>query len=243
MSLSDPEKSHVLDRKKTDWRDLYRLGAYAPVLTLLFYICEFALIRWDQFPASTEAWFQLFQRSKLLGLFYLNTLDIFSITLLGLLFIALFMALRKTKPAMTVAATFFSLLGVVVFVVPRVAMLSFLSLSDQYAVAVSESEKMRLLAAGDTLGALGTPTPQTMGFFLMSIGVLLFSWIMLRNPHFSKITAWFGILASMVTFLGDLSLVFVPNISTTLMILNGLFLLPWWILISRDLFRYSKHAL
>ena len=239
MSTSNPERNIVLALGGSDWEKLYRIGALAPLLTLIFYVSEFALIRWDEFPASPEEWFHLFERSKLLGLFYINALDIFSITLLGLMFLALFMALRKTDPATMLVATFFGLLGVVVFVVPRVAMLSFLNLSDQYALAVTETEKVRLLAAGETLGALGTPTPQTMGFFFMSIGVLILSLIMLRNPQWSKITAWFGILASLATFADDLSLVTHPSISTPLMILSGLFWIPWWLLISRELFRFS----
>jgi hypothetical protein len=228
--------------EKGNWKNLYRIGALAPILTLIFYISEFALIPWDAYPTSPEEWFRLFQRSKLLGLFYLNALDIFSITLLGLMFLALFMTLRKTDQASMLMATFFGLLGVGVFVVPRVAMLSLLNLSDQYALAASEAEQARLLAAGETLGALGTPTPQTMGFFFMSIGVLILSVIMLQNTPFSKITAWFGILASLATFADELSLVLFPNLSTTLMILSGLFWIPWWLLISRELFRQSRLA-
>ncbi|MFN2153459.1 MAG: DUF4386 family protein [Anaerolineales bacterium] len=234
------DKDAVIE--KGNWKNLYRIGALAPILTLIFYISEFALIPWDAYPTSPEEWFRLIQRSKLLGLFYLNALDIFSITLLGLMFLALFMTLRKTDQASMLMATFFGLLGVGVFVVPRVAMLSLLNLSDQYALAASEAEQARLLAAGETLGALGTPTPQTMGFFFMSIGVLILSVIMLQNPPFSKITAWFGILASLATFADELSLVLFPNLSTTLMILSGLFWIPWWLLISRELFRQSRSA-
>ena len=93
------------------WNLLYRIGGIAPLLTLAFYISEFLFIRWDSFPTSTEGWFSLFQRNKLLGLFYLNALDIFSIALLGVMFLALYVALRKINQSLMAIAGFFSLLG------------------------------------------------------------------------------------------------------------------------------------
>jgi hypothetical protein len=240
MSVSDRVQNKTAAIGETGWNKLYRIGALAPLTTLIFYVSEFSFISWDKFPASPEEWFEFFQRSKLLGLFYLNALDIFSITLLGLMFLALFMALRKADEVRMIVATFFGLLGVTVFVVPRVAMLSMLTLSDRYAVAATEIDRARLLAAGETLGSLGTATPQTMGFFLMAIGVLILSLVMLRDPQFSKITAWFGILASLFTFADDISLVLAPTLATPLMILSGLFWIPWWLLISRELFRLSR---
>ena len=242
MSVSNQQQNRNSAIGEDGWKKLFRIGALAPILTLVFYVSEFVLIPWDEFPTSPEEWFLLFQRSKLLGLFYLNALDIFSITLLGMMFLALFMALRKTDQASMLVATFFGLLGVGVFVVPRVAMLSLLTLSDRYALVASEAERARLLAAGETLGALGTPTPQTMGFFFMLIGVLILSLVMLRNPQFSKVTAWLGILASLVTFADDLSLVLAPTWAASLMIFSGLFWIPWWLLISRDLFRFNGNT-
>ena len=222
------------------WKPLFRIGGIAPLLTLVFYISEYAFIRWDAFPTSTEEWFLLFQRSKLLGLFYLNTLDILSITLLGVMFMALYVALRETnQPYMSVAA-FFSFLGVTAFIVPRIATLSLMTLSDQYAVATTEVERMRLLAAGEALGSLGTATPQTAGFFFMSIGVLILSIVMLQGKAFSKLTAWFGILASLLTFADDISMVLAPNLSTPLMIASGLFWIPWWVMVSMGLFRLTN---
>ncbi|MBN1136721.1 MAG: hypothetical protein JXM73_09045 [Anaerolineae bacterium] len=43
-------------------------------------------------------WFALFQHSKLLGLFTLNALDILSIALMGVMFLALYAALKHADP-------------------------------------------------------------------------------------------------------------------------------------------------
>ena len=227
---------------ESNWRPLFGIGGIAVLLTLSFYVSEYIFIAWDKFPSSTEDWYLLFQRNKLLGLFYLNALDIFSIALLGVMFLALYVALRKTSETHMAVAAFFSFLGVVVFVVPRVAMLSLMPLSDLYATATTEADRVRLLAAGETLGALGTATPQTVGFFFMSIGVLIISIVMLQSNAFSKVTAWFGILASVLTFADHISVILVPAIATPLMIASGLFWIPWWVMVGIGLLRLARRA-
>ena len=92
------------------------------------------------FPATTEDWVALFQRNKILGLLYLNALDIFSIALLGTMFLALYIALKRYNQASMLIATYIAMLGGV-FVVPRVAMLSIVTLSDQYTAATTEAQR------------------------------------------------------------------------------------------------------
>ena len=138
-------------------------------------------------------------------------------------------------------AAFFSSLGVITFVVPRITMLSLMTLSNQYAIATTEAEQIRLLAAGETLGSLGTATPQTVGFFFMSIGVMIISIVMLQIQTFNKATASFGILASLLTLSDDISIVLVPTLSTTLMVASGLFWLPWWVMIGIGLLRLARN--
>ena len=226
-------------RSSPNMKSLYILGGAAPLVTLVFYISEFVFIQWDKYPTSIENWFLLFQQSKVVGLFYLNALDILSIALLGVMFLALYEAFKPIHESLMKIAAYFGLLGVGVFIVPRVAMLSIMSLSDRFALAHTAEEGIRLLAAGETLGALGTATPQTAGFFFMAVGVFVLSLVMLRGNQFNKITAWIGILACLITLADDLSLLFAPGLSTSLMIGSGLFWIPWWILIGAGLLRLA----
>jgi hypothetical protein len=220
---------------------LYRLGGLAPLVTLTFYLSQFIFIRWSEYPASTQDWFALFQRSKLLGLFYMNALDIISITLLGVMFLALSSALKPANPSWMTIAAYFGLLGVGVFVVPRVAMLSMLPLAEHYAAITDEIARTRLLTAGETLGALGTPTPQTIGFLFMAVAVLVISIVMLRESRlFNRIVPWLGILAGLFTFANHLSLLFLPSLATPLMIASGLFWMPWWMLVGLGLLRLAR---
>ena len=74
----------------------------------------------------------------------------------------------------------------------------------------------------------------------MAVGVLILSVVMLRGRSFHKATAWVGILAGMITFGDDLSLVLAPALATPLMIVSGLFWIPWWVLIGLGLLRLAK---
>jgi hypothetical protein len=63
---------------------------------------------------------------------------------------------------------------------------------------------------------------------------------MLRGRAFNKVTAWLGILASLLTFADDISMVLAPTLSTPLMIASGLFWIPWWVMIGVGLLRLTN---
>jgi hypothetical protein len=227
------------------WKGLYLAGAIAPLIALLLYVTEFAVIivgnlSGTPFPATTQAWFSLLHSNKLLGLVYLNAPDICSIALLGVMFLALYVALRDLRPSAMLIACYFAFLGIAAFVVPRVAMLSLAPLSESYAVATSDAARSPLLAAGEALGSLGTATPQTAGFFFISIATVIMSAAMLRSARFGKITAYAGIGAGILTILLDLSGVIAPAATNPMLGLAGLFWVAWWILIASGLLRLGR---
>jgi hypothetical protein len=119
-------------------------------------------------------------------------------------------------------------------------MLSVLPLSDQYAAATTEAQRAALLAAGEALNALGTAMPETIGFLFMAVAGLIISLVILRGETFDKTTAYVGILAGVITFVNDISVVIAPSIADILMPINGLFWLVWWIMVSWGLFRLGK---
>ena len=101
--------------------------------------------------------------------------------------------------------------------------------------------RTRLLTAGETLGALGTPTPETVGFLFIAIAVLVMSIIALREGHlFRPIVAWLGILAGVATLANHVSLLLLPSLATPLMIASGLFWMPWWLLVGLGLLRLAR---
>ncbi len=237
--------NQVTDTEAADatWRSLYRVGGTAPLIALVFYLSQLlVLIFSDPYPATVEGWIVLFQRSKVLGLVYLNALDIFSIAFLGTMFLALYVALRRDSESYMAIAALFAFIGIVVFIVPRVATLSLLPLSDQYAAATTDTQRAQILAAGEALHALGRATPQTMGFLFMAVASLLISAVMFQGDIFGRATACVGILASAVTCADHISLVIAPAVADILMPISGLLCLVWWLLISRRLFQLGHRS-
>jgi hypothetical protein len=226
--------------KDPTWKALYRIGGVAPLITLALYLSQVVFISWEEFPSTTLDWFSLFQHNKLLGLFYLNALDMISIALLGPMFLALYVALKRDSESCMAIAALFAFLGIAVFIAPRSATLSVLALSDQYAAATTEAQRAQALAAGDAVTALLQPTPQTIGFLLIAVAALITSLVMLRSQVFGNVTAYVGILASALTLADNISLVLLPSIAGLLMGIAGVFWVVWWVLIARRLLQLGR---
>ncbi len=231
------------DTSNSDWKALYRIGGIAPLITVAFYLTQLLVILLSRvtYPTTPESWFALFQRSLLLGLIFLNALDVFSIAFLGLMFLALYVALRKSNPSLMLVAAFFSFLGIAVFVSARAEMVNAtISLSNQYADAISEAQRLQLQAAGQAIMSITRATPETIGFLFIAIAGLITSVVILHSGIFGKLTAIVGILASMVTFANDIFVVMAPSVTGVLLPINGLLWLIWWLLISAGLLKLSR---
>jgi hypothetical protein len=223
------------------WKTLYRAGAIAPLIALVFYLSQFIIMAFgDPFPTNIEDWYALFQSNKLLGLWYLNALDILSFTLLGIMFLALYMALRHTSPSWMLIAIYVALLGVVVFVIPRVLTLSVVTFSDLHAAATTEAQKTMYLTAGEALSNVSTATPQTSGFLLMAVAGLIISIVILQSQSFGKVPGYVGIAGFVVALANYITWIVAPSIAAVLMPVNGLVWLVWWLMISVGLFNLAK---
>jgi hypothetical protein len=223
------------------WKGLYRVGGAAILITLGLYLTELIVfsVANRPFPATLNDWFSLFQESKLLGLFYLNSLDMVSIALMGPMFLALYMALRQEDETWMTVAVFFALVGIPVFITPRSASLAMLSLSDKFAAVTTEAQRTQILTIGEST-TLGQPTPQTMGFLFIAVGVLIISVVMLRSRVFGKVTAYVGMLSSLLTIIGFISVAVAPPVAQFLMVTGMAPWAIWWILIARRLLQLGR---
>ena len=226
---------------ESKWKTLYRAGALAPLIALALYASQFILLAFgDPFPATVEGWYTLFQRNKLLGLWYLNALDIVSWALLRLLFLALYVALRRVGPSWMLIALYFALLGTVIFIVPRVLILAMLPFSDLHAAATTEAQRAMYLIAGETLTYVSPATPQTLGFLFMAVAGLIISLVILRSRTFGKVAGYVGIVGFVAALANYISGIIAPSIAAMLMPVNGLLWLVWWLMMSVGLFRLAK---
>lgn len=145
-------------------------------------------------PATVFEWFTLFRTNPVTGLFFLGLADIVIMILWGPLSLAIYDALGQSGKTWARIAIAFVFVGIAVYLATNMAF-SMLSLSHKYAVAVTETEKTAILAAGQALVSISEGTGgQYTGMPLVWLAGLIFSVVMLRNNAFSKSTAWAGIL-------------------------------------------------
>jgi hypothetical protein len=239
-------------------KSLYRIGAAAALIAVVLFRRNFGaeLVGFRGFgiievpatlPRSASDWFVLLQGNKLLGLALLNVVDLVNYALVGLIFLALYGALRRaSKSAMTLATTA-GLVGIGVYFASNQAF-SLLSLSDRYAAATTEAQRSMFLAAGEALLAVNNPGAIYQGtgifvslFFVLLAGLII-SFVMLRSGMFSRTTAYMGLLANGFGLCYFVALAFVPTLYAWPTILSAPFRVVWYVLIARKLLQLDPSA-
>jgi hypothetical protein len=208
---------------------LYRMAGIAAFTVVALIPLQAAVfILWPP-PTTVIDYFRTFQQNVLLGLLDLDLLLIVDQVLIVAILLGLYAALRGTDASIMLVATTVGLLGAVLFIVSREATFSMLWLSQQYAVAGSETERAPLIAAGQTLLTTYNGTAFSVGYFLSGLAMLLVSAVMLRSAVFSRLAGLAGVAAGVMGL--------VPASFGTLgFVLSFISLLPllvWLVLIGR----------
>ncbi len=234
-------------------RTLFGVGATASLIAALVFRrnigAEISLFSADPSPVTAADWFALLQNNSLLGTGLLNVFDSVNYVLLGVMFVALYFALRQTNQGLSAASTILSLTGIVVYLASNTAF-SMLSLSSQYAAA-TDAQKTTLLAAGEAVLANGDPGAVYEGLggyvslFLIAAAGVLVSVAMLRSHTFNRATGYVGLAACALDIAYIAGLPFVsaaqlPMLSTICIATAGLLLLVWHLLIGLKLYKLSK---
>lgn len=239
-----------------DWKCLYRVGGVAALIAGVLFrrnlAAEIGLFSQHKSPVTVHNWFVLLQGNRLLGLAYLNIFDLVNCALVGLMFLALYAALRRTHKSCIAIATVLGFLGIAVYFASNTAF-SMLTLSHQYAGATTEAQKTTLLAAGEAMLAIGRFTapgshPGSGGYvslLLIAVAGMIASVVMLRGAVFNRATAYVGILASALDLAYCLAYAFVPMVDSERLALlfipaAGLFLMIWHVMVGWKLFRLGR---
>jgi hypothetical protein len=228
----------------SDYKSLYKLGGTAAWIVVVLTLGEIVGFIFYPQPGTVSAWFTLFQDNKIRGLFSFWGLEVPMYAMFTLVFLALYVALRKTDPGRMAIAITFALLGIGVFFATNNPF-SMLSLSSRYAAATTDAQRSTLLAAGQ---AVLVNTGQravggfNMGLFLVSIAGLMASSVMCHSNSFSRSTAYWGILAYTLSLADYLRQALTQSeIVALLVILPGaLLLMTWYVLVGRRLHRLGQ---
>jgi hypothetical protein len=247
--------SQVSERKtsESDWKGLYLVGGgaalFAGVLFRRNIAAEIELFSSQKPPVAVGNWFELLQSNRFLGLSYLNIFDIVNYVLVGLMFLALFAALKREYKSSMVIAASLGFLGIGVYLATNTAF-SMLSLSDQFAAETTDAQRNLILAAGEALlviNRFSSPGAQPgsgglLSLLLIAATGMITSSVMLKGGRFNKITAYVGILAGGLDLVYCIAYIFLPAVESEVLAVlfipaAGLLLMVWHILIGWRLIR------
>lgn len=237
-------------------KGLYKAGALAALIAALLFRrnldAEWLLLRGTGVinvgplvsPNTVIDWFTLLQQNRLLGLTLLNLFDLVNYALVGLIFLALFFALRRASQLWMVIAAAFGFSGIIIYFASNQAF-SMLSLSEQFADAATDVQRGMILAAGQALLAVHQNASFAgsgiyLSFLLVSVAGLIISAIMLRSGIFSKSTAYMGILANGFGLGYYIVIAFAPALVYVPLSVSAIFLLIWYLRIGSRLWSLAS---
>jgi hypothetical protein len=232
------------------WRLLYFIGGAAALIAVVVFrrhfgaeltlLMDMGVIGIEP-PSSAFDWFTLLEENRFLGLLLLDLFDIANYLLVGLIFLALYGALRRANKVAMIVATACDLVGVAIYVASNQAF-AMLALSDQYAAASTDTTQAMFQAAGEALLAIHNPDGIQLGLLLVALAGLIASVLMLRSRVFGKATAAVGVVANSLVLTYFVALPLVPAIAYLFPASSAPFRLIWYILIARRLFQLGRGA-
>jgi hypothetical protein len=238
--------TQVANTETTDraYKSLYKLGGVAAIIVTVLTLVEVVIFIFYPQPGTISGWFMLFQSNRLIGLMDFWGLEVPMYVMFTLVFLALYAALRKIDEGILLIALTFALLGIGIFFATNNPF-SMLSLSNQYAAAVTDAERSTLLAAGQAL--LANTNQRAIGGFnmglcLVSVAGLMISSVMLRSRSFSRLTAYVGIVTFALSLADYLRQALTSSVIIALLVIlpNVLFLVIWFVLIGRRLYQLGR---
>lgn len=230
--------SHT-DTTEPGWSELYLLGGIAAIVLVAVMVVSVGLfVVWPNAPGSTATvdLFVLVQANTAAGLTALDLGVSLSNLLSILLYLALYIALRRINQSFALIALAFGLVAVAALVAAR-PVFEIFTLSDLYGATTGEPERSRYLAAGEALLVLFHGTAFKTYILLGGLSLLTSSWLMVRSRDFGKAPAYIGTVGNLAS-LGFL----LPQIGAYFAFLSMVILAVWFLLLARVFFRLWRSA-
>ncbi len=220
-------------------KSIYKVGAAVAAVEIAIILIQAPIFMLYPQPTTVMGHFTQFQSNKLLGLVDLDLMlilgEVFAIPII----LALYFALRRAAPSLMTMALALGLGGIGLFLAVNPTF-SMLYLSDQYAMATLEAQRLALLAAGEALWANYNGTAFDLFFVFIGIAYLIMGAVMLRSRIFNKATAYVGMVMGLMLLVpGSASLGTVGVVFSTGAILPSL---VWNVLIARRFWQMGREC-
>ena len=232
-----------------NYKNLIKISVVCSVLIIILTILDIVIGTalggdLNAIPETAIDRFAQLQSQPLLGLYYLDVLNMIISILMVPVFLSLFILQKSKNKGLMLLTIIVFIIGTVIFISNN-AGLAMLGLSKQYAIAAT-SQKDLIAAAGESLlsnGAHGS-MGAFLGFSLSMIATILMSISMIQTKVFGKLTGWIGLLGSILLFVYLILVTFIPNAQTVAMALaapGGIMSLVWMVLYTLKLYKELKN--
>jgi hypothetical protein len=233
-----------LETYEDRWRNLHRIAgitAFAIAILLLGECYVYSVI---PNPSTTIGYMDLFLKNPLFGLLHFDLLGMISYLLFIPFTLSLFMLLKGKNEYVTLIATVLFFIGIAVFFSTNTNF-SMLSLSKQYSLAKSDTERLIILTSFQTMVTLFKVQAFMTSYIIVSIAWVMFGCVMLKSILFNKFTSCMGILCGISGIVAEIF----ENTSKALLGLAiafyfcaVVFLLIWVVLIGITVCKIIKHT-
>lgn len=226
------------------WGSLYRIGGAAAAGAALLLAVEIAVFVAYPLPSTVAESFARLQGNRLVGLLDAYLLEMLAYMLYVPMFLALYVALRRGNESLMLLAVALAGVGIAVFLATNNPF-AMLSLGDGYAAATDEQRAVYVAAGQALLANTGQRAAGgfNVGLFLVAVAGLIVALVMRGSSAFGSAAAFVGILANALTLADYVRLMVAPDARLLVLLLavaSGLFLLVWYVLIARGLFRFAR---
>jgi hypothetical protein len=258
MDAPMPQEREDGEAIEHGWRALYWLGGAAALVGAILFrrnmAEEYLLCRElgvfssgpRALPGSALDCFTVFHGNRLVGLTLLNLFDIVNYALVSMIFLGLYVALRRINRGLMTLAAALALTSTGIYLASNQAF-AMLALSDQYWSAATDARRTMLLAAGDALLAIQNTGANYgpgiyVSFLFVNLAGLLAAIVMMRSAAFGKTAAWIGILANVLGLMYYFSNSFAPALNAIPLSISAPFLLLWYLRIGWTLLRMGRET-
>ena len=202
-----------------DAQHIMTAGAFAALTIVLIIPVQIVIFSMYPPPDSVEGFFNLFAHSKWLGLLSLDLLYYINNALLALLYLALFVALRKVNYSAMLIALMLGLIGIAVHYSSSVGF-EMLALSKDFAQSSSAETSQQILAAGRAILARYKGSAFDVYYVLNAVALIIISLVMFKPNRFGRAAAIWGLIAGIFMI--------IPSTAGTIgLVFSLISLIPW----------------
>ena len=218
------------------WKTLFYIAALAAVYMIILIPIQGIVYIVSPPPGTVLGFFELFQKSTLMGLINLDLLLTIDYVLVLFIYFVIFIVLSRREKSLSLIATILGCLSITLYIVSREATFSMIALSNEYFGATTEMEQAAALAAGKTLLAMYNGSSFSISYVLGGITMLLFSIAMLKDEVFEISIPITGLIMGVLMFVPPTA----GEIGVWISMVSLVPTLIWMILMSRWLFRTAR---